>query len=70
MVEGIAAAQRSGRFERFKEEVRAQKATLRMTVRCADGFPESKANCDSAARELAAQAVSLDTAATVLARYR
>ncbi|HSF94317.1 MAG TPA: hypothetical protein VLA52_04760 [Thermohalobaculum sp.] len=70
VAEGIAAAQMSGRFDSYKAEVTAQKAVLRMTVRCADGFPESKEDCDNAARELAAQAVTLDTAATVLERYR
>jgi hypothetical protein len=70
VIEGIATAQRSGSFERYKAEVGGQKETLRMTVRCADGFPESKENCDNAARLLAAQAVRLDTAATVLSRYR
>jgi hypothetical protein len=70
VIEGIAEAQRSGAFVRYKDEVTRQKATLRMTVRCADGYPESKQNCDRAARELGAQAISLDTAGTVLARYR
>ena len=70
VIEGIAEAQRSGRFVAYKTEVAGQKVTLRMSVRCADGYPESKTNCDRAARELSAQAVSLDTAGAVLARYR
>jgi hypothetical protein len=70
VIDGIAATQRSGAFGKYKAEVTRQKATLRMTVRCADGYPESKQNCDRAARELGAQAISLDTAGTVLARYR
>ncbi len=70
VIEGIAEAQRNGAFVRYKDEVTRQKATLRMTVRCADGYPESKQNCDRAALELGAQAISLDTAGTVLARYR
>ncbi|MFQ5565350.1 MAG: hypothetical protein ACE5EU_03205 [Paracoccaceae bacterium] len=70
VIEGIAASQRSGKFANYKAEVAQQKATLRMSVRCADGYPESKQNCDRAARELSAQAISLDTAGTVLARYR
>jgi hypothetical protein len=70
VIEGIAEAQRSGTFVGYKAEVARQKATLRMTVRCADFYPESKQNCDRAARELGAQAISLDTAGTVLARYR
>ena len=70
VIEGIAEAQRSGAFVTYKAEVARQKAALRMSVRCADFYPESKQNCDRAARELAAQAISLDTAGTVLDRYR
>ena len=70
VVEGIAETQKSGAFERYKAEVAQQNATLRLTVRCADGYPESKQNCDRAARELSAQAISLDTAGAVLGRYR
>ncbi|HUF85864.1 MAG TPA: hypothetical protein VMM59_00650 [Thermohalobaculum sp.] len=70
VIDGIANAQISGNFDRFKAEARAQRATLRLNVRCADGYPESRQNCDRAARELSAQAVALDTAASVLARYR
>lgn len=70
VIEGIAASQRSGAFERYKAEVAAEKAILRQVVRCAEGYPESKQTCDGAARDLARQAIALDTAATVLARYR
>jgi hypothetical protein len=70
VIEGIAATQRNGTFTTYKAEVARQKSTLRMTVRCADGYPESKSNCDHAARELSTQAISLDTAGAVLARFR
>ncbi len=70
VIEGIATTQRSGAFATYKTEVTRQKTTLRMSVRCADGYPESKQNCDRAARELSAQAILLDTAGSVLARYR
>lgn len=69
VIEGIAAAQRTGAFDRFKAEVAAELGVLRPAVHCAEGFPESKATCDRAARELSKQAISLDTAATVLARH-
>jgi len=68
--EGVAQMQRSGRFVKYKAEVAEQRAALRMTVRCAEGYPESKSDCDRSARTLSRQAVSLETAATVLARYR
>jgi hypothetical protein len=70
VIDGLASTLRRGTFTAFKAEVAQQHATLRMSVRCADGYPESKSNCDRAARELSAQAVSLDTAGAVLARYR
>ena len=70
VIEGIAVTQRRGSFGAYKAEVAEQKSTLRMAVRCADGYPESKPDCDRAARELSAQAISLDTAGAVLARYR
>jgi hypothetical protein len=43
--------------------------TTRLTAR-RNSCPESKENCDRAARELNAQAILLETAGTVLARYR
>ncbi len=70
VLKGIAGAQESGSFDALKAEVREQRERLRMSVRCADGYPESKQTCDRAARELSSQAVALETAATVLARYR
>lgn len=69
VVDGIAKALQSGAFERYKAEVAAEMRVLRISIRCAEGFPESKETCDGAARDLARQAVALDTAATVLARY-
>lgn len=70
VIEVMAQTQRNGTFSRFKAEVAQQKETLRMNVRCADGYPETKPNCDRAARELSAQAVRLETAGAVLGRYR
>jgi len=70
VIEGVASSQRRGTFATYKAEVSQQRSTLRMSVRCADGYPESKPNCDRAARELSEQAIALDTAGAVLARYR
>jgi hypothetical protein len=70
VIEGIAKTQRDGTFVTYKADVARQKSVLRMSVRCADGYPETKPNCDQAARELSVQAISLETAGTVLARYR
>ncbi len=70
VIDGIADAQRKGSFNDYKHEVARQKKTLRMVVRCADRYPESREDCDAAARELSAQAVAMETAATVLSRFR
>lgn len=67
---GMATAQRNGSFARFKQEVAAERDTLRLAVRCADGYVLSKEECDSASRSVSRQAVSLQTSATVLQRYR
>ena len=70
VIDGVAKMQRTGKFNRYKAEVEKQRETLRLSVRCADHYPESKETCDRAARDLSAQAVTLGTAATVLGRYR
>jgi len=70
VLDGIADTQRTGKFTAYKAEVAKQRETLRITVRCADRYPESKETCDRAARDLSAQAVTLETAGTVLGRYR
>lgn len=70
VVEGMAAMQRNGSFNGFKQEVAAENKTLRLAVRCADGYVVSKAECDQASASVSKQAVSLQTAATVMSRYR
>lgn len=66
----IADAQRRGRFARYKAEVEKERQTFKLSVRCADGYLESKSSCDRAARDLARAAASLRTPAMVLRRYR
>lgn len=68
--DGIAQAQRTGRFDDYKAEVQRQGALLRTAVRCADNYVMSKQVCDRAAQDVSRAAVSLETAATVLGRYR
>lgn len=70
VVQTIAALQRSGRFEEYKREVQGELDSFRTSVRCGEGYPESKSTCDNAARQLSQAALSLRTAANVLARYR
>ena len=68
--DGIARAQRTGKFDRYKAEVDSERASLRMSMRCADGYLESKEDCDLAARRLSQHAISLRTARMVLDSYR
>lgn len=70
VLQTIAATQRTGQFNAYKAEVEQERKTLRMVVRCADGYVESKQACDSASQRLSQAAVSLRTAAGVLSRYR
>ena len=70
VLQTIVAAQRSDLFDRYKAEVEEERQTLRLVVRCADGYVESKEACDAASQRLSEAAVSLRTAAGVLARYR
>ncbi len=70
VLESLAKAQRDNRFNDYKTEVEAERSSLRMSVRCADGYVESKSDCDAAARKMSEAAVSLRTAASVLRRYR
>lgn len=66
----FAAMQRDGRFDRFKDDADAERGRFVVTVRCADAYPMTKQQCDEAARYLATAAVSMETAATALSRYR
>ena len=70
VVETIAGLQRSARFGSYKQGVQAELAEFRTSVRCAEGHVEAKATCDDAARRLSQAALSLRTAANVLARFR
>lgn len=70
VLQTIATTQRTGQFNSYKAEVEDERTTLRMVVRCADGYVESKQACDTASQRLSKAAVSLRTAAGVLSRYR
>lgn len=70
VLDGIAESQQMGKFDQYKAEVRDEKATLRLNMRCVGLSVVPQKECERAARALSAQAVNLDTAATVLARYR
>ena len=70
VVDGIARAQRTNRFDDYKAEVEAERKALQQSIQCADGYVASKQTCDAASKRLAQAAVSLRTAGMVLSKYR
>jgi hypothetical protein len=70
VVETVARLQRQNRFDDYKAEVDVEREALQTSIRCADGYVASRATCDAAARRLAEAAVSLQTAGTVLSKFR
>lgn len=66
----IRAAQAGPAFDRFKRDVAAERATLMVALACADDFTRTQQDCARAGAETARRALSMDTAATVLSRYR
>ena len=69
VVDAIAKIQRRGQFNAYKAEVEDERQSLRMSVRCADNYVETKSNCEAAARRLKDAAISLRTPRDVLRRY-
>lgn len=70
VLDGIAQTQRSNRFSDYKNQVERERASMQLSVRCADGYLETKGDCEAAAQELSQRAVSLKTAGTVLRELR
>ncbi len=70
----VAAAmdriQRAGAFARFKADAEVERDLAMQTMRCSDDLRRSDPDCRRAGAETARRAVSMDTAATALARYR
>lgn len=69
VVDAIAKVQRQDRFNAYKSEVEQERSSLKMSVRCADGYVESRSDCEAAARRLKDAAISLQTPRDVLRRY-
>ena len=70
VIAAIRRAQTAGApFNRFLRDVAAERAVLLQVLDCADG-PSAGAKCRTAAQETARRAVSMETAATTLRRYR
>ena len=68
IISGAAACHQ--RFDCSRAEVQSQGETLRTAVRCGDGYVADKRTCDAAAKQVSQAAVALETAGTVLRRYR
>lgn len=66
VIDAIAAAQATGRFEAYKARVGESRERLVTAVRCAEKYVMPAATCAESARYIANAAVSLDTAATAL----
>ena len=66
----IDGMQRSGRFEAYKKEVKRERDSLAMSIRCAEGYPETRGNCERAAKFLAQKAQELTGPAEVMKRFR
>ncbi len=70
VVSGLAEVQSAGRFDAYKREVAEERDALIVSVRCGEGYVMRRADCRAAAERMARQALSLETAASVLARHR
>jgi hypothetical protein len=70
VLQSFTQMQRTGTFDRFKRDVATASDALITTLGCADDLRRLEQACKDAARETARRAVSMETAATVLARYR
>lgn len=70
VLDAVATMQRNGRFAAYKKEVELERDSLAMSIRCADGYPETRGNCERAARFLAKKAQELTGPAEVLKRFR
>lgn len=66
----FAAMQTGESFDRFKRTVAAEAKALMTTLGCADDLRRTDPACRAAAADTAKRAVSMETAASVLARYR
>ncbi len=66
----VEAMQRAGRFMPFKDAVAREQAVLMTTLDCADDLTRTRAACAQAAAETSRRAVSMETVATALARFR
>ncbi len=70
VVRGLATIQSEGRFDAYKREVGAARDALVTAIQCGEGYRMRRADCVASAERVAAVALQLETAATVLRRHR
>ncbi|SEA18880.1 hypothetical protein [Rubrimonas cliftonensis] len=70
VVQALRAAQGSDVFNRYVRDVAAERAELLVALGCAENYARNDARCAASAQDTARRAVSMETAGTVLARYR
>lgn len=70
VVSAVRRMQEGPAFDRFKADVARERRTLMTVLSCARDHTRQRADCGEAAAETARRAVSMETAATALARYR
>lgn len=66
----MARVQEAGKFDRFKADAEVERKLLMETLSCSDDLRRTDPACKRAGAETAKRAVSMQTAATALSRYR
>lgn len=66
----MSAAQSSGGFSRFKQDVEVEKAVTLDAVRCGQTSVFDPSKCKSVSKRTSQAAIRMETAATVIGRYR
>lgn len=67
---GVAAMKGNGRYGSFQEAVKRERDSLILSIRCAEGYPETRENCRAASRQLSRNAAEARTPAMVLQQFR
>ncbi|TVQ55880.1 MAG: hypothetical protein EA355_08775 [Rhodobacteraceae bacterium] len=70
VVSAVRQMQVSGAFDRFKRDVAQERRVLMTVLGCARDLTRQRPECARAGAETAKRAISMETAATALARYR
>lgn len=66
----VSRAQSSGKLGRFRDAAAQERRTLLTVLDCGEDLTRTRADCEAASRETSRRALSMETAGTVLGRYR